>query len=329
MPRSKQLLALLLMAIAPVATAASAPSYEQLQQQFIEQQQQQGFTAQEVKQFLASAHKNQQVLDAIATPWEAKPWYQYYPLFLTDKRLQAGLDFWQQHQAAISRAAKQYQVDPEIIVAIIGIETFYGQFLGNYPVIDALYTLGFYYPPRADFFRRELGKLMVLLRQEKLDGNHLNSSYAGAMGFGQFIPSSYLAYAVDFDNDGKRDLVGSADDAIGSVANYFHQHGWQAGHAVALPLKVTGRPTAHIWQPQDKLTQTAADILAPNVALAQSMDLDISQPAMLIELQQAEANEYWLGLKNFYVITRYNRSPLYAMAVYQFSQQLRQHHATH
>lgn len=329
MPISKQLLALLLLAITPLASAATTPTYEQLQQQFIEKQQQQGFTAKEVTQFLANAHKNQQVLDAIAKPWEAKPWYQYYPLFLTDERLQAGLNFWQQHQEAINRAAKQYQIEPEIIVAIIGIETFYGKFLGNYPVVDALYTLGFYYPPRADFFRSELGKLMVLLRQEQLDGSSLNGSYAGAMGFGQFIPSSYLAYAVDFDHDGKRDLVGSAVDAIGSVANYFHQHGWQQGQAVAVPLNVTGQPAAHIWQPQDKLTQTAADILAPNVALAQSMDLDISQPAMLIQLQQAEANEYWLGLKNFYVITRYNRSPLYAMVVYQFSQQLRQHHATH
>ncbi|MCL1073743.1 lytic murein transglycosylase B [Shewanella dokdonensis] len=329
MPISKQLLALLLLAITPLASAATTPTYEQLQQQFIEKQQQQGFTAKEVTQFLANAHKNQQVLDAIAKPWEAKPWYQYYPLFLTDERLQAGLNFWQQHQEAINRAAKQYQIEPEIIVAIIGIETFYGKFLGNYPVVDALYTLGFYYPPRADFFRSELGKLMVLLRQEQLDGSSLNGSYAGAMGFGQFIPSSYLAYAVDFDHDGKRDLVGSAVDAIGSVANYFHQHGWQQGQAVAVPLNVTGQPAAHIWQPQDKLTQTAADILAPNVALAQSMDLDISQPAMLIQLQQAEANEYWLGLNNFYVITRYNRSPLYAMVVYQFSQQLRQHHATH
>ncbi|QUN05051.1 lytic murein transglycosylase B [Shewanella yunxiaonensis] len=327
MPIPKQLFALLMMAISQVATAASTPTFEQLQQQFIQQQQTQGFSAKETEQFLASAHKNQQVLDAIAKPWEAKPWYQYYPLFLTDKRLQAGLDFWQQHQEAVSRAAKKYQVAPEIIVSIIGIETFYGQFLGNYPVVDALYTLGFYYPPRADFFRSELGKLMVLLRNEQLDSHTLNGSYAGAMGYGQFIPSSYLAYAVDFDGDGKRDLVDSPIDAIGSVANYFHQHGWQLGKPVALPLKVDATPEAHVWQPQDKLTQTAADILAPNVALAESRDLDIAQPAMLIELQQPQQKEYWLGLKNFYVITRYNRSPLYAMAVYQFSEQLRQHYA--
>ncbi|MFQ6372200.1 lytic murein transglycosylase B [Shewanella sp. YIC-542] len=321
-------LLLLLFLLSSQALATPAPSVAQLQQQFIAQQQQQGFSAEEVSQFLAGAHKNQQVLDAISRPWEAKPWHQYYPIFLTDKRLQAGLAFWQQHQASITKAAKQYQVEPEIIVAIIGIETYYGQYLGNYPVIDALYTLGFYYPPRADFFRRELGKLMQLQRQEKLSAQQLHGSYAGAMGLGQFIPSSYLAYAVDFDHDGQRDLINSADDAIGSVANYFHQHGWQQGHPVAIPLTVASKPDARIWQAQDKLTQTVADILAPDVALAQSQDLDVAQPAMLIALQQADATEYWLGLNNFYVITRYNRSPLYAMAVYQFSQQLRQHHET-
>ncbi|MBO2557882.1 lytic murein transglycosylase B [Shewanella algae] len=328
MPTFKKLLAplgLLLSLNLSACATAEVPSPEQLKQDFIKQQQSQGFSQQEVESFLASAQKNQAVLDAISSPWEAKPWHQYYPIFLTEKRLEAGLSFWQQHEQTIARAAKTYGVDPQIIVAIIGIETFYGGYMGKYPVIDALYTLGFYYPPRATFFRGEFAKLMTLLKEEQLNKETLLGSYAGAMGYGQFIPSSYLAYAVDFDGDGKRDLLGSVDDAIGSVANYFHRHGWKAGEPVALELNTTATPKAKVWK-GEKLNYQVADILSPEVALKENRDLDVSQKALLIELEQADAKDYWLGLNNFYVITRYNRSPLYAMAVYQFSEQLKAHH---
>ncbi|KFZ36437.1 lytic murein transglycosylase [Shewanella mangrovi] len=332
MPMTKRLLAPLMMSALLASSAFAAPSSEQLspeqlQQQFIDSQSQQGFSRTEVQQFIASAKFEPKIIEAMTKPWEAKPWYKYYPIFLTDDRLQAGLTFWRQHETTIARAAEQYQVDPQVIVAIIGIETKYGKVMGNYPVKDALYTLGFHYPPRADFFRREFGKFMQLVKAEQLDANSTLGSYAGAMGFGQFIPSSYLAYAVDFDGDGRRDLLNSADDAIGSVANYFHQHGWQAGGLVALPLATTATPTAAVWSGKP-LNQSVNDILSPEVALQTSVDLDISQAAMLIELEQAQHSDYWLGLKNFYVITRYNRSPLYAMAVYQFSEQLRKAHAS-
>ncbi|WP_417760402.1 lytic murein transglycosylase B [Shewanella sp.] len=326
MPMTKRLLAPLLMASLLSPAVFAAPSPEQLEQQFIDSQSQQGFTREQVQQFLASAKYEPKVIEAITKPWEAKPWYKYYPIFLTDDRLQAGLAFWHQHETSIARAAEQYQVDPQIIVAIIGIETKYGQVMGSYPVKDALYTLGFYYPPRADFFRREFGKFMELVQHERLDANNTLGSYAGAMGFGQFIPSSYLAYAVDFDGDGRRDLLSSPDDAIGSVANYFHRHGWQRGGLVTVPLATKSPPHAAVWHGKP-LNQTVNDILSPDVALEYSVDLDVSQPAMLIALEQPEGQQYWLGLKNFYVITRYNRSPLYAMAVYQFSEQLRKAHA--
>ncbi|WP_345860542.1 lytic murein transglycosylase B [Shewanella algae] len=328
MPTFKKLLAplgLLLSLNLSACATAEVPYPEQLKQDFIKQQRSQGFSQEEVESFLASAQKNQAVLDAISSPWEAKPWYQYYPIFLTEKRLEAGLSFWQQHEQTIARAAKTYGVDPQIIVAIIGIETFYGGYMGKYPVIDALYTLGFYYPPRATFFRGEFAKLMTLLKEEQLNKETLLGSYAGAMGYGQFIPSSYLAYAVDFDGDGKRDLLGSVDDAIGSVANYFHRHGWKAGEPVALELNTSATPKAKVWK-GEKLNYQVADILSPEVALKENRDLDASQKALLIELEQADAKDYWLGLNNFYVITRYNRSPLYAMAVYQFSEQLKAHH---
>lgn len=332
---SKLLASLLLATLSFTASASTIDSKltpeettaTTLKSEFLQTQIALGFSEKEVETFLATAKFDQAVIDAMTKPWEAKPWHQYYPIFLTEKRLKAGLDFWNKHEATVSRAAKEFGVDPEIIIAIIGIETFYGGYMGNYPVVDALYTLGFYYPPRATFFRKELSNLQTLTKEERLDINNLNGSYAGAMGFGQFIPSSYRHYAVDFDNDGRRDLLSNPVDAIGSVANYFHQHGWVAQAPVAIPLTVTAELPSDIkvWS-GERLHYQASDILSPSVSLAESIDLDISQPAMIIELEQELNSDYWLGLNNFYVITRYNRSPLYAMAVYQFSLKLKKAH---
>ncbi|WP_394204613.1 lytic murein transglycosylase B [Shewanella waksmanii] len=295
----------------------------ELKAAFFKAQQQQGFEQADIQQFFDNAQYEQKVIDAITTPWEAKPWHQYYPIFLTDKRLEKGLAFWREHQQVITKAADEFNVDPQIIVAIIGIETFYGGYMGNYPVKDALFTLGFYYTPRADFFRREFGHLQKLVEEEQLDINQLKGSYAGAMGFGQFIPSSYRAYAVDFDKDGKRDLLNSTTDAIGSVANYFHQHGWQRGAPVTLALTADPRTDDVTLWDNKKPRYQVKDILSPDASLKQSIDIDVTQKAIVVELEQADHSEFWLGLNNFYVITRYNRSPLYAMAVYQFSEQLK------
>ncbi|RYV00569.1 lytic murein transglycosylase B [Shewanella sp. OPT22] len=306
------------------AVVSEAPP-AQLKAEFIKKQVSDGMPEQEVKALLAKAQYQQEVIDAITRPWEAKPWHQYYPIFLTEKRLTKGLAFWNTYQKDIDRAAKQFNVDPQVIVAIIGIETFYGGYLGKYSVLDALYSLGFYYPPRGKFFRSELGHLFHLIDEENLDISKLKGSYAGAMGYGQFIPSSYRHYSVNFDDQHGRDLIESPIDAIGSVANYLHQHGWQKGNPVALQLVTKATPKAKVWS-GERLKLKVSDILSPSVYLKDNIDLDVSQPTMLIKLKQPEATEYWLGLKNFYVITRYNRSPLYAMAVYQFSQQLKQAH---
>lgn len=284
-----------------------------------------------IKDALEKAQYSQAIIDSISKPWEAKPWHQYHPIFLTDKRLAAGLEFWDTHHQAITNASKQYNVDPEIIVAIIGIETFYGQYKGKHKVLDALYTLGFYYPPRAKFFRSELAEFLKLVDEEQLNMEELKGSYAGAMGYGQFISSSYRHYAVDFDGDGKRDILNSPVDAIGSVANYFHRHGWKMGEAVALPLEQIGstpeKPKTKVWS-GERLHYRVSDILSPQLSLAKAKDIDINQKGMLIALEQKHKTDYWLGLKNFYVITRYNHSPLYAMAALQFSQQLkRAYHA--
>lgn len=272
---------------------------------------------------LKQARYNQEVIDAISKPWEAKPWYQYYPIFLTEKRLAAGLRFWRTHEATLKRAEQEFGVPAEIIVAIIGVETFYGQYLGKYPVLDSLYTLGLHYPARAKFFRSELKHFIQLLHDEKLNHKDLLGSYAGAMGYGQFISSSYRAYAVDFDGDGRRDLYHSIEDAIGSVANYFARHHWKQGEAIALPAWIPNEFDKQAWVSSrgTQLTHTLKQLKEAQIAFTH-FGVD-SAKARLFEFEEQQGHSYWVGLHNFYVITRYNQSPLYAMAVFQFSEQLR------
>ena len=199
-------------------------SPEELRQEFIDLMvNEHQFKRTVIESTLAKANKNEVVLQSIAKPWEAKPWFQYFPIFLTEKRLAKGLTFWQTHQQTLARAEQETGVPAEIIVAIIGVETFYGTYQGKYSVLDALVTLGFHYPPRATFFRSELAQLFLLAKEENFDITELKGSYAGAMGWGQFISSSYRYYAVDFDGDGVRDLVNNPVYVSGSVANYFNK----------------------------------------------------------------------------------------------------------
>src|SRR5690554_2501703 len=281
------------------------------------------FQREHVTELLQQAQRNEAILEAIARPWEAKPWHQYYPIFLTEKRLEAGLKFWQEHADTLARAEHQFGVPAEIIVAIIGVETFYGGYLGKYSVLDALYTLGFYYPPRAKFFRSELEQYLLLTREENLPATELMGSYAGAMGYGQFISSSYRHYAVDFDGDNVRDLLGNPVDAIGSVANYFSRHGWQADAPVAVPLAANDKHQ-HLVSKGLKPEQSIAELQQQGLTLPATQQLPTTAKAKVFAFELEDGHEHWLGLQNFYVITRYNHSPLYAMAVYQFSQQLQQ-----
>ena len=278
-----------------------------------------------VKTTLAKAQKSDTILEAIARPWEAKPWFEYYPIFLTEKRLEKGLSFWQSHEKTLLRAEKDLGIPAEIIVAIIGVETFYGEYKGKYKVLDALYTLGFFYPPRAKFFSSELEQLFLLSKEENFAIEQLMGSYAGAMGMGQFISSSYRHYAIDFDGDGVRDLLNNPVDAIGSVANYFKQHGWQQGQPVAFKATVKGDAWQALLTDQLKYQHSWQDIQQAGVSLDDNATVAALSPAKLFAFEQQDQQEYWLGLENFYVITRYNHSPLYAMAVFQFSQQLKQH----
>jgi membrane-bound lytic murein transglycosylase B len=213
-------------------------------------------------------------------------------------------------------------VPAEIIVAIIGVETYYGRQTGDYPVLDTLITLGFDYPPRGEFFTDELEHFLLLSREEGLEIASAEGSYAGAMGMGQFISSSYRQYAVDFDADGKRDLWNSTADAIGSVANYFRVHGWSSGAPVAFPAEVRGSNYRGLVDMGMEPTIDAGMLAAGGVKPQEEIQGDAR--VALLEYDAGDGMQYWVGLNNFYVITRYNRSSLYAMAVYQLSQAIEQ-----
>lgn len=274
-----------------------------------------------LRQWLAQAEKQQSVLDAIARPAEKTiEWDKYQDIFLTKQRIADGKVFLQKHKDLLEQAQEKYGVDKHIITAIIGVETFYGTRQGSYRVLDSLATLAFDYPERSLFWR-ELKAFFALARDEDLDLASLKGSYAGAMGYGQFIPTSYLMYAVDGDNDGKRDLWNNPTDAIFSVANYFKRHGWKQGEPVTQRVKVRGDAYTDVINDSLKPKWTAGDL--KKMGVKPTVKIDDDKPANLILLQGKHGAEFWLGENNFYVITRYNHSRMYAMAVYQLSEALR------
>lgn len=284
-----------------------------------------GFAREEMKQLFSEAQRKQSILDAIARPAErVLKWHEYRQIFLKESRINQGLEFWGQNKATLEAAEQKYGVPPEYVVAIIGVETLYGRNTGSYRVVDSLATLGFDYPPRSKFFRSELTQFLLLAREEKVNPRSLKGSYAGAMGYGQFIPSSFRAYAVDFDGDGQRDIWGNTTDAIGSVANYFARHGWQAGGPVVLSATVSGSGADPLANKSLNLNHTLGELQDLGVKLSASDTFDPDTQAALFRMELEDAAEYYVGLKNFYVITRYNRSRLYALAVHQLSQAIRQ-----
>ncbi len=280
------------------------------------------FDAAKLTRLLGHARAQPKIIAAMRRPAEAKPWHQYRELFLTPKRIQEGAAFWINAQPWLDKAEERYGVPAEIIVGIIGVETQYGQHKGKFKVLDALTTLAFSYPERAPFFRAELENFILLAREEQIDPLTLTGSYAGAIGVPQFMPSSYRRFAVDFDGDGKKDLIGSTADTIGSVANYFKSHEWRPGQSVITAATIQGDAYRGLLEQGLKPQTSLAQFAGHGVTLA-----DPKPPGMelgaLIELEAAQGPEYWVGLQNFYVITRYNRSPLYAMAVYQLAQEIR------
>ena len=303
---------LLLCASASVAQDERAAFIAQTAQEF-------GLQSAQIDALLAGAAYQQSIIDAITRPAEGKPWSAYRPIFLTPARIADGRAFMLEHQAELAAVQANTGVPAEIIVAIIGVETNYGRNRGRYRVLDALYTLGFHYPPRQPFFRKELGELFALAKEESLDLNTLQGSYAGAMGWGQFMPSSYRHFARDGDGDGQRDLFGSLPDVFASIANYFIEHQWQPGQPVVVRANAEANavpPAQASYEPAFSLVDLADSGFRPQTAVGDDL------PASLIVLDGSDGPEYWFGFRNFYSITRYNRSPMYAMAVYQLAQAL-------
>ncbi len=274
-----------------------------------------------VERAMNGARKRQAVIDAITRPYESKPWYQYEPLFVTDPRIDGGVAFWNREHTALVKAEAEYGVPAEIIVAIVGVESFYGRQHGGYPVIDSLSTLAFDYPPRAVFFQGELEQFLVMCHEQSLDPLVPMGSYAGAMGAPQFMPDSFRKYAVDFDADGKRDIWGDWSDIIGSVANYFHLHGWEANGLIVVPAALQKGAK----EPTSLEPTTVGGLRTAHVVVSSGISDDTE--AELVALQGDTEMHYWVGLHNFRVITQYNRSPLYARAVVQLANAVAQRRA--
>ncbi len=305
------------------SAVAEAPSAKQQQniQGFIDKMvQQHQFNREELTALFASVNIDPDVIKAMSRPYESRPWNQYKNLLLTNERIQGGLAFWKKHAKALARAEKLYGVPAQIIVAIIGIETNYGETTGDYSVLDTLTTLSFAYPRRSAFFRSELEEYLLLTREEGLNPKSLNGSYAGAIGQPQFMPSNVRKLAVDFSNSGQINLQGDSKDAIGSVANFLKHHGWQRNQMVAIPANIQGKGFKLLNQKSKKTQYTQAILESHGVEAMSHYPNGLK--SSLVNLPLADGTEHWIGFHNFFVITRYNPSNLYAMAVYQLSEQI-------
>lgn len=273
------------------------------------------FERDEVEQVFQHVQHRPAVINLISAPATIKPWPQYRAAFTNNKHINDGLKFWKNHINVLQRAEKEYGVPQEIIVAVIGVETNYGRNTGKFNIMDTLTTLAFDYPRRADFFRNELKEYLLLAREQKFGPFKIHGSYAGALGIPQFMPSSYRKHAVDFNNDGETNLFNDPEDAIGSVANYFKQYGWQSGEPVAVRVKSNKKAELSAKETHSVATWAEMGI----IPVAQTTDL---KSAWLLDFTVSEGKEFWLAFKNFQVIMLYNNNIFYAMSVYQLADAL-------
>ena len=295
------------------------PKYELIQKALVEEH---NFSAEEIKLIIGQAEKQQKIIDSMNSPAEFTwTWDRYRKLFIEPKRIKNGKLFIKKNLETLERAEAQFGVPKEVITAILGVETRYGKIMGSYRVLDALSTLSFDYPRRSNFFSQELINLLLLARENNLDIFKLKGSYAGAMGYGQFIPSSYRAYAVDFDNDGSVDLLNSVEDAIGSIGNYLFQHGWKSNYPI-------------IWEVNNSFKGLNLD-LVNNVRKKVNFDSKTMSPknpidfnfeglntdVLLLSYETNKSTNYFVGTRNFIAITKYNVSHFYAKAVYDLAQE--------
>lgn len=305
---------LIFMLLLPSAFAADLPGIPEFINEMVAKHQ---FKRDELVHVFDEAQYRQDVIDAMNTPSTLKPWLDYRAAFVNPKRISGGMKFWLKYAVPLQRAEKVYGVPQEIIIAIIGVETLYGRQAGNFRTLDALTTLSFDYPRRVDFFRGELEQYLLLAREQSFDILNIRASYAGALGIPQFMPSSYRRNAVDFNGDGKIDLMNGAEDAIGSVANYLRQYGWKPGEPVAVRAKVE-----EIKRPNDVGAARSLYAWRQLGVTPQEQEND-DVYAYLLDFTLPKGKEYWFGFNNFAVITTYNNSSYYAMSVYQLALELR------
>ena len=310
----------------PVQAAKAQPKYFASDPQVIEFIQEMtrkhGFKETELIGQFVRIHPNPKVIQLIKPPASPlqRSWQRYRPRFLNETRIENGVRFWQEHRAALAKASQQYGVPEEIIVAIIGVETIYGRNKGDFGVMQALATLAFHYPPRAEFFRTELEQFLLLARENGLDPLQIKGSFAGAIGIPQFMPGSQRRFAVDFDGDGHINLTASAEDAIGSVARFLEQHGWKAGEPIAVPATLDREPERTLIEAGIRPSLKAGDLEQQGIHSSAAADATVT----LVDLvSPGSETEYWLGYENFYVITRYNRSSFYALSVFQLGQEIK------
>ncbi len=305
-------------------TAATLVDRPEIRQFIDEMVTEHEFDADSLDDIFRKAKVSKSIIKAISRPAEAKPWYKYRPIFVTDNRIKLGVKFLQENEQTLLRAQEIYGVPVEIMVAIIGVETRYGKNSGKYKVINSLSTLAFNYPKRGPFFRSELKHFLLLAREQHLDPLTVNGSYAGAMGIPQFISSSYRNFAVDFDEDDKIDIWDNPADAIGSVGNYFKEHGWQIGQPIASRAEVANNDYLAVLSKGLKPHVNTTELAEYGITSTQIPEDEVK--IKFLEYELKDGHEFWLGFDNFYVITRYNHSALYAMAVYQLSEEIRIKH---
>ena len=281
------------------------------------------FTKRQLRKLLKEAKSQPAIIDAMDRPAEkAKPWSEYRPIFITERRIREGAEFWAAHRQALDQASIRSGVAPEYLAAILGVETYYGRLTGSYRVLDALATLAFDYPARAKFFRDELEQYLLLTRDTGLDPLRVKGSYAGAMGAPQFMPSNYRRYAVDADADGHIDLWTNWPDVCASVGNYLKEHGWNAGEPVLSEASVAPDKAPDLDGRTLALSETVGSLRTKGVSFDSPLPADA--PALLIAVDDTDGVHWRVGYNNFYVITRYNHSALYAMAVYELAAAVKQ-----
>lgn len=304
--------------------SVDSKTWHQNQEAFIQEMvKKHKFPESDLRRWIEAAERQQNVIDAITRPAEKiKPWKDYRAIFMTDDRIQKGAKFWKDNEILLKEVEQRYGVNAEIIVAILGVETRYGRTQGNYRVIDSLSTLAFDYPPRAKFFRQQLEEFFLLAREQNHDPLDLKGSYAGAMGYGQFIPSSYRHFAVDYDEDGFADIWNNPADAIASVANYFKEHRWEMDRMVATRCHIKPEYDVSVFNNTLKPAYSFEDLQKRGIEpIERGMPNEIFS---VYKLEGEHGSEFWAGANNFYVITRYNHSHMYALAAFQLSQAIKE-----